>query len=107
MFWKDFDEAPLTDSQKPNYTEFLFVAAGAGPTFATPKPVQNSKHSNVVRRMLHGQNKTAPKQTMVLKTQSLFFSKTQRRDLRKRAQIYTVHDSAVNEGGEEKNANGK
>ena len=75
MFWQDFDEAPLTDSQKPNYTEFLFVAAGAGPTFATPKPVQNSKHSNVVRRMLHGQNKTAPKQTMVLKIQNLFFPK--------------------------------
>ena len=103
MFWQDFDEAPLTDSQKPNYTEFLFVAAGAGPTFATPKPVQNSKHSNVVRRMLHGQNKTAPKQTMVLKIQSLFFSKTQRRDLRKRAQIYTQCTTVLRtKGGKKK-----
>jgi hypothetical protein len=73
MFWQDFDEAPLTDSQKPNSTEFLFVAAGAGPTFAAPKPVQKSKHSRVVRRMLHGQNKTAPKQTLVLKIQTSLF----------------------------------
>lgn len=63
------------DSQKPHYTESLVVAAAPGPTFAAPKPVQNSKHSRVVRRMLRGQNKTAPKQTLVLKIQTLCFSK--------------------------------
>ena len=51
-------------------------AAGAAPTLAAPKPVENSKHLRVVRRMLHGQTKAATKQAfLVPKIQTLLLSK--------------------------------